>query len=93
MSTINDLLYWCSQFWQPLSQRWCPILENQVPLLLHTLMTNVPLTMFLSFSALICSCLILRSMTVGNWGWMRALLMILLFLVGMAGVIFVAHEI
>jgi hypothetical protein len=37
--------------------------------------------------------LIFRSMTVGNWGWMRALLMILLFLVGMAGVIFVVHEI
>src|SRR5260370_26642275 len=72
METINDLLYWCSHFWQPLSQRWSPIVENQVPLLLHTLMTNVPLTMFLSFSTLICSCLMLRSMTVGNWGCLNA---------------------
>jgi len=93
MTTINDLLYWCSQFRQQLNHQSWPMLENQVPLLLRTLMTNVPLTMFLSFSTLICSCFIFRSLTVGNWGWTRALLMILLFLVGMAGMIFVVHEI
>jgi len=49
MTTINDLLYWSSQFWQKLSQQWWPMLENQIPLLLRTLITNVPLTMFLSF--------------------------------------------
>ena len=74
----------------PRAPRRVLILEDQVPLLLHT---NMPLTIFLSFSILICSCLILRSMTVGDWSRARAVLMILLFLVGMAGVIFVVHEI
>ena len=69
------------------------MLENQVPLLFRTLITNVPLTIFSSFSALICGCFVLRSLTMGNWAWTRALLMILLFLVGITGVIFVAHEI
>jgi hypothetical protein len=93
MTTINDFLSWCSQFWQNLSQQWWPILERQFALLLSTLMASVPLTMGLSFAALICSCLILRSLTLGGWGWARAVLMILLVLGGMLGVIFVAHQI
>ena len=69
------------------------MLENQFVLLSRTLMANVPLTMFLSFGALICGCLVLRSVTVGGWRWTRALLMILLFMAGMLGVIFVAQKI
>ena len=69
------------------------MLENQCVLLSRTLMANVPLTMCLSFGALVCSCLILRSVTVGGWSWTRALLMMVLFLVGMVGVIFLAHQI
>jgi len=69
------------------------MLENQFVLLSRTLMANVPLTMLLSFGALIGGCLVLRSMTVGDRAWTRVLLMILLFLAGMLGMIFVVHEI
>ena len=93
MTTINDFLSWCNEFWQNLSQQWWPILENQFAVLSRTLMTNLPLTICSSFGALICSCLFLRSLTVGGWGWTRAFLMILLLLVGMVGVIFVVHQI
>jgi len=93
MTTINDLLSWFSQLWQNLSQQCWPILENQFAALSRTLMTNLPLTMCSSFGALICSSLVLRSLTVGGWGWTRALLMILLLLLGMVGVIFVVHQI
>lgn len=93
MTTINDLLSWCSQLWQRLSQQWWPILEDQFTQLTRTLMANVPLTMYFSFGALICACLVLRSVTAGGWRWTRALLMILLFMAGMLGVIFVVHEI
>jgi hypothetical protein len=40
---------------------------------LVSLMANVPLTMVLSFGALICGCLVLRSMTVGRWRWTRVI--------------------
>jgi len=69
------------------------MLENQFVLLSRTLMTNLLLTMCLSFGALVCSCVVLRSLTVGGWGWTRGLLMILLLLLGMAGLIFVAHQV
>ena len=69
------------------------MLEDQFTLLSRTLAANVPLTMCLSFGAMICGCLVLRSVTVGGWRWTRALLMILLFMAGMLGVIFVVHEI
>src|SRR5215469_8566378 len=78
MTTINDFLSWCSQFWQNLSQQYWPILENQFILLSRALMTNLSLTMCLSFGALTCSCLVLRSLTVNGWGWTRSLIMILL---------------
>ena len=93
MTTIHDFLSWWSQFWKNLSQQGWPILENQFVLLSRTLMTNLLLTMCLSFGALLCSCLVLRSLTVGGWGWTRAFLMILLLLVGMVGVLFVARQI
>jgi hypothetical protein len=93
MTTINDFLSWCSQFWQKLSEQWWPTLENQYGLLLRTLTASVTLTTLLSFAALICSSLVLRSMTMGGWRWARGLLMILLFLAGMLGVIFVVREI
>jgi hypothetical protein len=69
------------------------MLEKQFELLSRTLMTNLLLTMCLSFGALICSCVALRSLTVGGWGWIRGLLMILLLLLGMVGLIFVAHQV
>ena len=69
------------------------MLENQFVLLSRTLMTNLLLTMGLSFGALVCSCVVLRSLTVGGWGWTHSLLMILLLLLGMVGLIFVAHQV
>jgi len=92
MTIINDFLSWCSQFWQNLSQRYGPILENQLLLLSNALMTNLWLTMGLSSGALICSCLVLRSLTVYGWGWARSLIMVMLLGTGLAGVIFVVHQ-
>ena len=56
-------------------------------------MTNVSLTLFLSSIALIWSCLVFRSVTIGNWGWTRALLMMVLFAAGMVGVVFVVQQV
>ena len=90
---MNDFLSRFSQLWQNLSQRYWPILENQLVLLSRTLMANLLLTICLSFGALTCSCLVLRSLTVDGWGWARSLIMIILLAGGMAGVIFVVHQI
>jgi hypothetical protein len=69
------------------------MLENQFVLLSRILMTNLLLTLCLSFGALVCSCVILRSLTVGGWGWTRGVLMILLLLLGMVGLVFVAYQV
>jgi hypothetical protein len=93
MTTVNAFLSWCSHFWHTMIHHGWPMLEDQFALLIRTLMTNVPLTLFLSAVALIWSCLVFRSVTIGNWRWMPTLLMIVLFIAGMVGIIFVVREI
>ena len=93
MTTFNAFLSWCSHLWHTMIHRGWPMLEDQFALLLRTLMTNVPLTLFLSAVALVGSCFVFRSVTIGNWRFMPIVLMITLFVAGMVGVIFVVRQI